>query len=72
MKILLLGADGQVGWELRRSLLPLGNPETNAQTESEALTTRPHHTAIPGFGKCNFARKAAAWDDEFLVSVISR
>jgi dTDP-4-dehydrorhamnose reductase len=25
MKILLLGADGQVGWELRRSLLPLGD-----------------------------------------------
>lgn len=24
MKILLLGADGQVGWELRRALLPLG------------------------------------------------
>jgi dTDP-4-dehydrorhamnose reductase len=25
MKILLLGADGQVGWELRRALQPLGN-----------------------------------------------
>lgn len=25
MKILLLGANGQVGWELRRSLAPLGN-----------------------------------------------
>lgn len=25
MKILLLGADGQVGWELRRSLAPLGD-----------------------------------------------
>ena len=25
MKILLLGADGQVGWELRRALLPLGH-----------------------------------------------
>jgi dTDP-4-dehydrorhamnose reductase len=24
LKVLLLGADGQVGWELRRSLLPLG------------------------------------------------
>ena len=24
MKILLLGANGQVGWELQRSLLPLG------------------------------------------------
>ncbi|MDP9124669.1 MAG: sugar nucleotide-binding protein, partial [Pseudomonadota bacterium] len=24
MKILLLGCDGQVGWELQRSLQPLG------------------------------------------------
>ena len=24
MKLLLLGADGQVGWELRRALAPLG------------------------------------------------
>jgi len=25
MKILLLGCDGQVGWELQRSLQPLGD-----------------------------------------------
>ena len=24
MRLLLLGANGQVGWELRRSLMPLG------------------------------------------------
>ncbi|WP_407276349.1 dTDP-4-dehydrorhamnose reductase [Halothiobacillus sp. DCM-1] len=34
-RILLLGADGQVGWELRRALLPLGDllPCTRAQAD---------------------------------------
>jgi dTDP-4-dehydrorhamnose reductase len=34
-RILLLGADGQVGWELRRALLPLGEvrPMTRAQAD---------------------------------------
>ncbi|MGA8008187.1 MAG: dTDP-4-dehydrorhamnose reductase [Thiomonas sp.] len=34
-RILLLGADGQVGWELRRALLPLGAvlPHTRAQAD---------------------------------------
>ena len=34
-RILLLGADGQVGWELRRALLPLGEvrPLNRAQAD---------------------------------------
>ena len=39
-RLLLLGADGQVGWELRRSLLPLGTvlPMTRAQADLSDLT----------------------------------
>jgi len=39
MKILLLGADGQVGWELRRALLPLGDvlPTTRADVDLSNL-----------------------------------
>lgn len=39
LRILLLGADGQVGWELRRSLLPLGEvrPCTRAQADFSDL-----------------------------------
>lgn len=35
LRILLLGADGQVGWELRRALLPLGEvlPTSRAQAD---------------------------------------
>ncbi len=33
MKILLLGKDGQVGWELGRSLLPLGELVTPGRDE---------------------------------------
>ncbi len=29
MKTLLFGANGQIGWELRRSLLPLGKLDLN-------------------------------------------
>ena len=38
-RILLLGADGQVGWELRRALLPLGEvvPTTRAQADLSDL-----------------------------------
>ena len=38
-RILLLGADGQVGWELRRALLPLGTvlPRNRAQTDLNHL-----------------------------------
>ena len=32
MKILLLGANGQVGWELRQTLSPLGSVTTSART----------------------------------------
>ncbi len=58
MKILLLGRDGQVGWELQRSLAPLGevvalgrNPATNPQglcgdlTQPEALAATVRHVA---------------------------
>lgn len=39
-RILLLGADGQVGWELRRALLPLGAvvPMTRAQADLSDLS----------------------------------
>ncbi|WP_079418501.1 dTDP-4-dehydrorhamnose reductase [Thiomonas intermedia] len=39
-RLLLLGADGQVGWELRRALLPLGTvlPMTRAQADLSDLT----------------------------------
>ena len=39
-RLLLLGADGQVGWELRRALLPLGEvlPMTRAQADLSDLT----------------------------------
>ena len=38
-RLLLLGADGQVGWELRRALLPLGEvlPMTRAQADLSDL-----------------------------------
>lgn len=39
MKILVLGSQGQVGWELARSLLPLG--EVIALTRAEADLTQP-------------------------------
>jgi dTDP-4-dehydrorhamnose reductase len=58
MKILLLGRDGQVGWELQRSLAPLGevvalcrNPATNPHglcgdlTQPEALAATVRHVA---------------------------
>jgi dTDP-4-dehydrorhamnose reductase len=58
MKILLLGRDGQVGWELQRSLAPLGevvalgrNPGTNPQglcgdlTQPEALAATVRQVA---------------------------
>lgn len=35
MKILLLGKDGQVGWELQRSLLPLGELHALGRTEAD-------------------------------------
>ena len=40
MKILLLGANGQVGWQLRRSLLPLGEVKacTRLELDLETLT----------------------------------
>ena len=40
-RILLLGADGQVGWELRRALLPLGEvvPLTRAQADLSDLAS---------------------------------
>ena len=37
MKLLLLGADGQVGWELRRSLAALGEVVTAGRTEGADL-----------------------------------
>lgn len=37
MKILLLGANGQVGWELRRSLAPLGDLVALARAPSEGV-----------------------------------
>ena len=44
MKILLLGKDGQLGWELQRSLAPLGelvalsrNPANNALHQGQPL-----------------------------------
>ena len=40
MKILLLGANGQIGWELQRSLSPLG--EINACTRKEADLEDPN------------------------------
>jgi dTDP-4-dehydrorhamnose reductase len=42
-KILLLGANGQVGWELQRSLAPLG--ELTACTREQADFTRPQSLA---------------------------
>ena len=44
-RIVLLGPDGQVGWELQRSLAPLGDVSTVSQTQvdfedSEALRSR--------------------------------
>ena len=39
MKILLLGKDGQVGWELQRSLAPLG--ELHAWGRQEADLSAP-------------------------------
>lgn len=53
-RILLLGADGQVGWELRRALLPLGDvvPLGRAQADLsdlaglERLLTRDHPQII--------------------------
>jgi dTDP-4-dehydrorhamnose reductase len=58
MKILLLGRDGQVGWELQRSLAPLGevvalgrNPATNPEglcgdlTQPEALAATVRQVA---------------------------
>ena len=43
-RILLLGADGQVGWELRRALLPLGDvlPLTRAQVDLSNLAALRH------------------------------
>ena len=42
MKILLLGADGQVGWQLRRSLAPLGDVvATTRRSEPEMDLARP-------------------------------
>lgn len=35
MKILLLGANGQVGWELRRALAPLGNIVAFSRSEAD-------------------------------------
>ncbi len=43
MRILLTGATGQVGWELRRSLAPLG--EIIAPTHREFDLSRPHTLA---------------------------
>jgi dTDP-4-dehydrorhamnose reductase len=34
-RILLLGADGQVGWELRRALLPLGEVRPLNRTQAD-------------------------------------
>jgi dTDP-4-dehydrorhamnose reductase len=44
MKLLLLGADGQVGWELRRSLAALGEVVTAGRAEGADLT-RPEAVA---------------------------
>ena len=37
MKFLLFGKDGQVGWELQRSLAPLGEPESFSPSGRMAL-----------------------------------
>lgn len=39
MKILLLGANGQVGWELQRSLAPLGTLETCDRKRADMVRT---------------------------------
>ena len=39
MKLLLLGCNGQVGWELQRSLLPLG--EVLSENNKRQLWTPP-------------------------------
>lgn len=39
MKILLLGADGQVGWELRRALAPLGDLTVTARRAAGDVAT---------------------------------
>lgn len=43
MKLLLFGADGQVGWELRRSLMPLG--AVVALTRKDCDLSRPERAA---------------------------
>ncbi|RYE64818.1 MAG: NAD(P)-dependent oxidoreductase, partial [Oxalobacteraceae bacterium] len=39
MKILLLGKDGQVGWELQRALAPLGELRALGRSEADFSDT---------------------------------
>ena len=52
MKILLLGKNGQVGWELQRSLAPLGELIA-LDRHSTGLVRRLEQSARPGARRCS-------------------
>ena len=60
MKILLLGAGGQVGWELRRSLAPLGDLVACGRAEAD-LSDLDGLRAVVRAAKADVIVNAAAY-----------
>jgi len=59
MKILLLGANGQVGWELQRSLAPLGELRACGRKEADLENLDNLRTTIRDFGPSVIVNAAA-------------